>query len=326
MRILITGMTSRQVNEKTRDGFITLSGAIAGYLRESGHDVDVRAYSFSDQMRSDIAPYDRVFVGLGPLKGIGTAYMYGAIQCLREYQKDAILFVDDTDTLKMGREFKTILKRPYDYTKPFFMYKREWAIVEGSEEIKNEHLNVIDALAGNKSWYWDFLVPSWNFDLAYTAGSKICPHAANRAVSFDPSSAFAIDGDVSEIDREPVWGTTWNSPSPAINRMGVREWDVETIPTYSKHRFSEVSGILVPNSTWAPEITIATSVGTPVACDWRTLGPYLGAPFEALTANIELMGEKDRQNLAIQQKNALLSNSSGSPETVLEKLLEKLHN
>ncbi|UXE04267.1 hypothetical protein SEA_BLUENGOLD_125 [Gordonia phage BlueNGold] len=320
MKIMITGMTARQVNEQSRDGFITLSGSLAKTLRKMGHDVVTKPYQIKDSLKGETGDFDLAFVGLGPLKGIGTAYMYEAVQAIHDYYGRLVLFVDDTDTKKMGREFKTVLKRPSDYNKPFFMYKREWSTLQ-DPKLFEKHMRTVEILAGHLGTYPPLLVPSWNFDLAYTAAVKLCTEAANNAITFDPSNDFSVDEGASRIERETLWGTTWDSTSTAINRMGVYRWDVETIPTYSKHRMSEVAGLLAPSSIWAPEITIATSVGTPVAADWRVLGPYLGPAFEVLPANIELMSEKERQNLAIEQKDALLSNSSDLPETVLEKLL-----
>lgn len=326
MKILITGMTSRQTHEQSRDGFITISGALANILRRLDHEVVVDAYSIKDSLADNGDKYDLVFVGLGPLKGLGTAYMYQALQAIVDNQDSVILYVDDTDTAKMGREFRTVLKRPFDYLKPFFMYKREWDVVSSNKSVLDSHLEIINILAGYTTSYWPLLVPSWSFDLAYTAGGRICGRAADAAVSFDPSSEFAIDlsnGNTAvEIDRELLWGTTWKSTSTAISKMGVFKWEVETIDTYSKFRFSHVGGVLSPSFIWAPEITIATSVGTPVAADWRELGPQFGDPFEELPANIEMMSQQERDQLAVDQHSVLISRLT-DPTKIIEELVNK---
>lgn len=312
-KVLITGMTSQQVNEKSKRTGITVAGAIAESLRSENHTVDVRPYSFTESQTTATSEYDIVYIGLGPLKGIGTAYMYQAIQCLIDSYAEgkAVLFVDDTATLKIGNEFKTIMRRPQDYVKPFFMYKREWHVVKDMESrIFQQHLDMINILAGNTDlWYPPVLVPSWTFDLAFTAGQRICMPAANHAITFDPSIYFAQNLERHTPERD-YWGTFWLPESPPINRMGVMKWEVEQITRHSWHVLSGSSGVLIPKSIWAPEAYLSASLGIPVAADWRDLGPEFGEPWEALPATIEVMSLDQREELAALQRDTIVTERS----------------
>lgn len=331
-KVLITGMTASQIKTHNKAGIITLAGALKDAVEKSGdHEVDVKPYSISLRDTDDYSKYDRVLVGLGPLKGVGTAYMYEAIQALNDYSdrgsSSVALYCDDTSTAKIGREFKTIVKRPFDYVKPFFMYKREWEYVQNQDSpLFNAHMSVIDILAGNATfdWYWPVFMPSWSFDHGYAAASKICTQAAHHLVSFNPSAYFKRD-DISatprkDSDRE-YWATVYDPASPAINRMGVETWDVEQVKTDSKV-LAEASGLLVPSSIWTPDVQIGTSIGLPVATDWRTLGPFLGESFEALPANIELMTRSERDDLAERQSDALESHTANTTVEAVSKWLE----
>ena len=315
MKILVTGMTSQHVNATTRAGRMTMSGVLQSALTTQGHDVEVRSYEmFEDRT------FDKVFVGLGPLKGLGTAYMYRAMQALYDYKNDAVLFCDDTATSKIGREFKTILKRPSDYIKPFFMYKRDWEILVENESVRQQHMSMIDRLAGNQDKYWPLLVPSWTDDLSFACGALICQQAANNALSFDPSEYFAVKTK-NDLLEKPVWGTLWDAASPAVNRMGVMRCPVENIAD-DLQRIGEMSGVLVPSAVWSPTISNSVSIGVPVASDWRVLGPALGEPFEALPSVIEMSSKESRTELAKKQHDAIQSKSSGSTVDVVKHALE----
>lgn len=323
--VLITGMTASQVKPVTRAGVKTLAGALKTVLEELGHTVDLRPFVIADE---EVKPYDHVLVGLGPLKGVGTSYMYEAIQAIDIYSDIAsvALFCDDTSTAKIGREFKTITKRPSDYTKPFFMYKREWSLVQPGTTVNDRHLSVIKRLAGMEEddWYWPVLMPSWSFDHAYVAAAKICSQAAHNVVSFDPTAYFTGEIGPAHSDRDDhFWVTTMGTDSTTIKRMtSLSHWDVVSVSTdYSK--ILGASAMLVPSSIWSPDIQLASSLNIPVATDWRVLGPLLGVPFEVLPENIEAMTDDERAELAKSQHDALQSHAVGkSTSEVLTKWIE----
>ncbi|AKJ72591.1 hypothetical protein PP301_gp053 [Gordonia phage GMA2] len=323
MKILITGMTSQHVNEKTRSGVKTLAGVMKETLNAMpGITATVGRYSIEHSIASGgHREYDFVIVGLGPLKGLGTSYCYQAIQAIHDYEDSVALYVDDTSTSKIGREFKTIIKRQTDYAKPFFMYKREWSYLEDMDGvIFKEHMNIVEQLAGGREDFWPLLVPSWTFDLGYTAGNAICRPAADKVISFDPSPAFLYE-DVKSIEPDtPTWGTMWDTTSRAIMKMGVEKWPVENLKA-NPHMIAEMSGLLIPATVWTPDVQISVSLGVPVASDWRVLGPTLGEPFEALPASIELMSKQERDDLAEAQKQAINNSSSVSTAQALENVL-----
>lgn len=321
-------MTAGHIKRYNRRGNVTLAGVFERVLIEMGAEVTLGPYSIKDRDLEMNNEYDRVLVGLGPLKGLGTAYMYGAIQALNDFGElgstRVAVFCDDTSTLKIGREFKTVLKRPYDYVKPFFSYKREWDQVQDQDSmIFNAHMSMISLLAGEGStdWYWPVLMPSWTYDLAYVAGSRVCTQAAHNVISFDPSVYFEHQKlEHVETDEDPFWATAWKIGSPQVKRMGVESWSVENFEedvTYLR----EASGILVPSAIWTPDIHMGARLGVPVATDWRTLGPHLGESFEALPANVEMMSRDERSDLAAAQLSALKSRTARSTREALEEWL-----
>lgn len=320
MKILITGQTSAQINETTKRSGLTLSGALAQSLRKQGHDVTVRPYTIAESLdagNEDI--FDHVIVGLGPLKGLGTSYMYGALKCIWDYSVErddssaVTLFNDDIATKKIGSEHRAIVRRPQDLTKQFFSYKREYDLAR-EPDTERQLLEVVEHLTGETDWdHPPVLMPTWAQDLGFMACLNISRSCADAMVPFDPTAYFGHDiRRVTSVHEKPYWSTNWKTDSPAINAMGVREWDVLHNSRSSWNVLAGAHGVLIPSAAWAPELGIAAALGIPTAADWRTLGPALGASFEELPMNIEIMGEKDRTELAktqydiINKQNELL--------------------
>lgn len=322
MKILITGQTSSQIHETTKRSGLTLSGALAQSLRKQGHDVTVRPYTIAESLdagNEDI--FDHVIVGLGPLKGLGTSYLYGALQCIYDYdvatpgEQRLTLFTDDISTRKIGSEHLAITRKPSDLTKPFFSYKKEHALAS-EPSTTDKLLTVVAHLTGRTDWeHAPMLMPTWSQDLGFSACLGISRECGDAMVPFDPTRYFGHDiRKMASTHEKSYWSTNWKTDSPAINKMGVNDWDVLHNSRASWNVLAGSQGVLIPSAAWAPELGIAAALGIPTAADWRTLGPALGACFEELPMNIEIMPEKDRTELAkaqydtIQKQNELLGN------------------
>ena len=313
MKILITGMTSSQVNESSPRNGLTLAGALALSLRKSGHEVDVRPYTIAESLdRHGDLEYDHVIVGLGPLRGLGTSYVYGALQCIFDYgvtnsaAQKLTLFIDDIGTRKIGREHHSILRKPADLTKEFFKYKREHDRAQHPDTFA-QLMTVVEHLTGTTDWnHPAVLMPAWSQDLGFKACLDISRICADKMVPFDPTAYFGHDvRRIKSVHEKPYWSTNWPVDSTAINKMGTESWDVLHNSRASWNVLGGAHGVLIPSAAWAPELGIAAAIGIPTAGDWRTLGPALGAAFEELPMNIEIMSDTERTELAEAQYNAI---------------------
>lgn len=333
MKILITGMTSSQIHEATKRAGLTLSGALAQSLRKHGHDVTVRPYTIAESLNEDRDEvFDHVLVGLGPLKGLGTAYAYGALKCIYDYgvvpgdSQRVTLFNDDIATKKIGNEHRAIVRRPGDLTKQFFSYKREYDTAR-EPAVHVQLLEMVEHLTGNTNWdHPAVLMPAWSKDLGFNACLEISRKCADAMVPFDPTSYFGHDiRRVASVHEKPYWSTNWKTDSPAINVMGVHEWDVLHNSRASWNVLAGAHGVLIPSAAWAPELGIAAALGIPTAADWRTLGPALGASFEELPMNIEVMSEKERTELAKTQYDVLQGQNDllGDCDTIIATTVER---
>ena len=326
MKILLTGMTSSQIHESTKRQGLTLAGALAKALRGLGHEVDVRAPIFDDAMRGD-EDYDFYWVGLGPVKGLGTSYMYGALATIYRQANlgKLAVYLDDTDSKKIGSEFRSVTRRPADLVKPFFSYKRDWQKARQPENFP--HILMACDMLGGKNVDLEhppIYVPAWHFDLAFQAATLVSANTAANLFTADPSVYFKVELDRFRADTR-YWATMWQPESTAITNMGVRLWDVEPISRFSWGPLSGASGLLVPSATWVPELHIAASIGVPSACHWRTMGPLFGTEFEHLPANMETLTESELTDIAKAQYTQLLKQSTTKAKmmTTLKKAMEE---
>lgn len=126
-KILITGMTSAQTRETTKDGTRTVAGILADHARARGLDVHVRPFEVSEiNSLQAVSEYSEAIVGLAPIRGLTSAYMYGALAAIHlfEQTKRCTLYHQDVGGRKTLHDLNAVLSRPESLVDPFFHYKR----------------------------------------------------------------------------------------------------------------------------------------------------------------------------------------------------------
>ena len=326
MRVLITGGTASQIRESTNRYAITLSGLMAKALRERGHDVDVRYFSVLDIDEDATGidnDYDFVFVGQSPLKGLGSAYCYCALAAQYRFFGRYAIFTDDLDTRKMNSEWRAAIRKPDDFVKPFWQYKKDWQYARRMETLP-KLLGQIETLIGSEEErYPEVFIPGWTYDLAFMSAVHLSPYARLTTHGVDPSPWIDTDLTRKTPDENRYWTTYINPQSRAVTQMGARLWDVETLNMLTWKELESASGLLAPFATWAPEIRISLLLGVPVVTDWKAMGSQFGGPFEGLAANVELLEQSELNDLAIAQLSALQAKSSTKNDfpDVLERIM-----
>lgn len=309
MKILVTGMTSTHVNETARSGAYNMSGIIAKVLRDEGMEVTVKALDLTDsEFETEIQSYDRIYVGMGPLKGLGTAYMYPALAINALVARGKIVpFIDDTDTRKIQREFETCLDRPDELFKPFWRYKRNWNLVNDDDDLQKQILHGV--VEFKKAFFTYVLVPAWNADTAFRTMLRMNRQWADISLPVDASGIVIPEGTLTpspDMDKRPVWGTGWKEDSTAVLRSGTHAWEVERLNRRHWNGLATVSGVLVPGPGWCPEVAAAVPMGIPVSGHWKTLAKELGPSYEVLPGVVEMMSQSERNDLAARQADEFI--------------------
>jgi hypothetical protein len=301
MDILITGMTSSQ----TREGD-TIAGYAASALRESGHDVTVAKPSLADAL--DNRQWDHVFCGLGPLHGLGTSSMYGALGVIGTHWSDRLtLFLDDTDSSKIGSGLRIMRRKPERLIKPFYVYKREHEIAV-EPKVHSWLMTVVDAILESTVDFPALMLPAFTFENAYAVAAKITPMAMARVVPVDfstyvPKLVDVIPSPVApdELHDTSFWAVESNPLAPEVRALGHLAWPTVQVKSSNLHHLPHASGYLAPWEIWSPRFKQMTEEGIPVATVWRVFKDVIGDAWETLATTIETMPLGEREILASAQ-------------------------
>lgn len=331
MKILVTGSTSRQCNPEVSKKDVTIAALITEALRGGGHEVEHR----DPDILEDLSDFDHVFVGLGPLHGLGTNRAYGALACVLRTIGDGrlSLYTDDPDFGKVVSGLKTMRDGKWRLTKPFFAYKKQHDIAEQPQY--RDWLNSGVDLLADYAWP-NLIVPwhSWATQTAEEGFARKVPQAAGRIVGVDftswlPDHRSAMDADRPEVEQRWVVegkpGERWletqrrEFPTSYLARgyerrpcddklvdLYRRSWGVLEIPT-------------TPVGYWTSRIGYAAQAQTPYVTRWQDVAP-LGECYTVLADRITQMTLSERDELGWEQSQALAQKRT--PKQDVTELLE----
>lgn len=309
MKILVTGMTSRQTKEDR-----TVAGMTAEALRSQGHDVTVERPSLERVLSGEITEtYDHAFVGLGPLHGIGTSYKYGALATIGVMWADKVtLYLDDVDSGKIGSGLRIMEKHNWKLTKPFYGYCAEYELASKPESV-SWLLSIIDSLLHATDEHPNILVPAFTFDDAFKTAGKITGGAAQHVTPLDWSvmaTSLKTDTDAAEGRYGPAnaeypdanwWSVEHVPEGRAVRSLGPFTWPVQQIDHKELGLIYQSAGYLAPGSAWTPRFYQVSSCGIPLVSPWRIFADHIGDAFEVLAGTIETMPQDERDDLAKRQ-------------------------
>lgn len=317
MKILVTGSTSRQCSTEDRvvKKDVSVAYLMSEALRAGGHEVEHR----NPDILEDLSDFDHVFVGLGPLHGLGTNRAYGALACVLRTIGDGrlSLYTDDPDFGKVVSGLKTMRDGKWRLTKAFFAYKLQHDIAE-QEPYKSWLNEGVDMLA---DYAWPNLIVPWHSWATQTAEqgfARTVPQAAGRIVGVDftpflPDYSEGIDFNAEPERRWVVEGkpgerwleqqrrelpTTYYAKGyekrPYDNKLVesyANSWGVLEIPTK-------------PVGYWTSRIGYAAQARSPYVTRWQDVAP-IGESYTVLADVISGMDLDDRNQLAEDQNAAL---------------------
>ena len=120
-------MSSGHIREYSRSHEITPAGQLADALRNRGHDVMVAPFTVTE-IGNPVwtSAHDHTVVGLAPLRGLGSAYMYGALAAINLFGSSYSTYLSSPDGGQTQRDLNTMSQNPKALVDPFFHYKRGW--------------------------------------------------------------------------------------------------------------------------------------------------------------------------------------------------------
>jgi hypothetical protein len=330
MYCLVTGMTASQTREND-----SIAGHIAEALRMAGHTVDVGKPSLADVLEDNVH-WDHVIVGLGPLHGLGTSSMYGALGLIGKYWgKGLTLFLDDVDTPKINSGMRSMISDKGIATnklvKPFYSYKREFKIAV-DPPITEWLRSVIDVILEAED-FPPIITPSFTYDQAFRIATSVTGPAGQHVVPVNftsfvpelPALESSKDPEVDSILEDRLWWAVEGQPaSSKVKSLGPFAWDVHRINAKDHHLFHKAGGYLAPDDHWHLKIKQIPAIGKPVIVPWRSFAQEIGVSFEALASVVEVMTPDERRDLADTQLKQLTaySDSCVDVSTILDKIIQ----
>jgi len=328
MKILLTGMTSQHCSVSASEKQHSVSWLLKQALTELGHEVDHRNPTLSDTADE----YDKVLLGLGPLHGMGTNRMYGALSVLAraEAQDKLIVYLDDPNVWNTLGGFKVMRDDPNKLCKEFFRYKLEWDQAR-EPTYRNWLQSVVERMC---EYAWPRVIAP-SFAWTYTADAEIKKHVPQIVdlCEIDPTALYPQTDAVAPTDEvERVWvaesaaDDRWLRaqqlllPLNAYGPRGLRRPADGQLAEIYRRSWGALSPPVKPSGWWYPTLLRPTLQECPVATDWRFTDP-LGAEWQLLPGSIESMDERQRADLAIAQRAKLLS-ASPDRQAVIEQIGE----
>lgn len=332
MKVLITGMTSRQANSKSSKRDVTMAWLLTEALRDAGCEVEHRDPLIGEEVDKE---FDHAFVGLGPLHGMGTNRSYGSLAViLRMWGAGKLtLFIDDADAGKIVGGIRTVLGDPDKrFTKDFFQYKKEWAIAK-EEPYRSWLLSGVQML---NDYEWPrLLYPAFPWAKEDQL-AKMVPNAVRTTSIIDLSAylpTFKLKDReaterawISEDDKSGKWFRMQRPTIPVMHLGRVKEGDDDTTskrPHDDKlvQLYHDYWGVINENPEsgwWTSRMGYAVQAETLYITRWQSV-ESLGQAFALLPDQAAQMDEKLRHDWVTAQAEAF-KNFSASKEQVKDTL------
>ena len=153
MKILITGMTSAQTREEKNDRY-TVAGDLASLMRMRGLSVEVTPFDVTHiDNRQLLRRYDRVVIGVAPIRGLTSAYMYGALGAAHLFGESAAFYHEDIGGRNALADLRSVDRTPTALVDPFHHYKRGYLDAR-DPDVFPDLANTVHALAQRTDERW----------------------------------------------------------------------------------------------------------------------------------------------------------------------------
>ena len=311
MKILLTGMTSAQVNPVAHDR----SPNFPGLINEALKDTDTVQWSEPSVSWGEdyLRQFDLVIVGIAPITGLGANRAYGALSVISLLWGDPRLrlLVDAPDPRQMESANQALVDHPKNIAKDFYSYRKEYVPVRNDPRLQKRLVKGARHLAED-SWPVT-IVPA----LPWHASTQVIERQLPRV---GPHRLQKVNLDHLLFERYGTWQTSLRNDEWAYeksshpNWLGQTQvtWPVEYLPRNHRkavwadtmNQLAHSEGCLISPSKagtwWSPRYAMSLAVRTPVFTDWHE-SQFLSESWMVLPGTFEIMSADERNDLADEQ-------------------------
>lgn len=310
MRVLVTGMTSRQASARSAERAVNFTGLLVAALRSGGDDVHWVEPDVT-WTPADLDSYDKVVVGVSPLLSLASNRAYGALNVIGHRwggdEGSLVLFMDAPDAKKVGVNMRVLLSQPDSLTKRFFSYRKGYA--QACVPAVRDHLVETVGIMSLGAWPTTF-VPA----LPWQSSTSRVFEAAHALVGGDGATPIMLDAFIAPPTvplsaKRRHWAV--DSMKPDWYRTVGATWPVEALTGKSwvnderiMKTLASTSGTLIEptrlGTFWTPRFKQSLMCNTPVYSNWlETM--TLGESWSMLPSSIEDLDEDALVTLASMQ-------------------------
>lgn len=314
MKVIVTGMTSRQANRRSAERAMNFTGLLVKALEIEPNDVD--------WLEPDLAwdadfvnDYDHVIVGVSSLLSLASNRAYGALNVIgHAWDTGSLaLFLDAPDAGKVATSLKVVSANPDALTKKLFSQRKGYE--QTFVPAKRRHLDRTIEVLASSDWPTTF-VPAlpWQTSSSRVFGSAQML-AGGQGITPITLDTFITPLTLPLSAQKRRW-TVESMKSDWYRRLGVT-WPVEALTGTSwpnderaQKILSMSRGALIEPTRlgpfWTTRYRQAQQAYVPVYSSWEETS-QLGTAWQMLPAGIESLGDEELTNLAIMQSEAYMS-------------------
>lgn len=328
MKVLITGMTSRQCNADASRRDASFTFLLAEALRAQGHKVDQR----NPTMTEDYSEYDKVIVGVAPIHAMGSNRAYGALAAIMKTWTSGqlMMLLDDPDTGKIFSGLRTMCDAPERLTKPFFSYKLEYELAS-QPQWRDWLLEGVKILRDS---IWPMTILPQH---SWAEGPPRLTGAGERIsiiIGVDPSLMIDYPRPSAWTQRRQVWSVeasdknTWLNQQAPFLTLPVERHGSGGLPRFRDdlqrlETYTSVRGVVAPpvldGAWWTPRPWMASMAGALVLTDWRSVRS-LGQSWTLTAQQADTLTPEAAQDIAREQY-LTLSTSLPTSESITKAVL-----
>jgi hypothetical protein len=297
----------------------------AGLLRMafhlSGHEVYWQAPSISWTGRELLTHYDHVVVGLAPVTSLSANRVYGALSVLGSLMSANItkvsVLLDAPEPDRIAASFRAILSHPENLSKPFYGYRKEYELAVRQ---RDRLLGVIERL--HRGEWPTVIMPSLPWEPLDRATDRL-PYPTHRLLPLNLDSVLYGQLPVTEPrSRREVWATEGRAlqattfPHAAIARKGHAATDTAILSQMTGSMGTLIE-LARSGTWWNTRYAQSFRTNTPVFSDWHDTAA-LGSAWGALPMNLETMNQRERDELAHNQRAQYLARCPNEAQVVTQ--------
>lgn len=333
-------MTAPQCSVRAIQRSKSFAGVLYDFLTSNGVTAEITAPSVEiDEHYLD--RFDHIFIGVSPVLSLSSNYVYGALSTIAAAENldpDRLtFFIDSPDPGAIRMNLLAVQKTPSTLFRRFYSGRKEYARAEEDRKIRKNIEGSLERLLSFSQR--PTLYPSLPFSetrkfTALLDGTSLSSligvnldfmYLEDVDLSVSSAETWSVDDDKSRW-FDQIRGSLKKEYVLMKRYKGATDADVDAVIS------SSIGSIISPSKSgsawWSYRYVQSLRRAVPIVTEWRD-SSKLGSAWGVIAPSLEEMSEKDRHQIAVDQRNLYLSAAYAGKSTIkstLESIGIDLHD